>query len=166
LLLVQLLRGVGAGRIVAVEPLEHRRDAALRSGADEALAPTDVRADQLDEVLGPLGVDAAFEVAGTDEAVGTAIRAVRPAGRVILVGIPGDDQTTFCASAARRKGLTLLMSRRMGDVYPRAIDLVARGVVDARSLVSQHYGLTRVADAFGVAASRAGLKVMVRPWDA
>jgi L-iditol 2-dehydrogenase len=163
LLLVQLLRGAGAGHIVAVEALEHRRAAAVRAGADVVLAPDEVGPDRLPELVGPVGVDVSFEVAGADQAVDASIRGVRPGGRVLLVGIPSDDKTTFRASAARRKGVTLMLSRRMGEVYPRAIDLVERGVVSLDGMVSHRYGLADVEEAFHSAVSRAGLKVVVDP---
>lgn len=70
---------------------------------------------------------------------------------------------TFPASTARRKGLTLVMVRRMAEVYPRTIALAAAGRVDVRSLVSHAFGLDRVAEAFAVAAARTGLKVIVEP---
>jgi L-iditol 2-dehydrogenase len=55
------------------------------------------------------------------------------------------------------------MSRRMGEVYPRAIDLVQRGAVDVGSLVTHRYPLSGAAEAFAVAAARTGLKVVVEP---
>jgi L-iditol 2-dehydrogenase len=163
LLLVRLLRGAAAGRVVAVEPLPHRRDAALQAGADAVLAPEEAADDRLAELLGPVGADVSFEVAGPDQAVDTAIRAARPGGRLLLVGIPSDDRTTFRAAAARRKGLTLMLSRRMAEVYPRAIDLVDRGVVSLDGVVSHRYGLAEFETAFRAATSREGLKVVVRP---
>ena len=109
------------------------------------------------------GVDTAFEVAGTDDAVDAAMTVVRPGGRVVLAGIPDGDRTSFRASVARRKGLTIAMSRRMNDAYPRAIALAASGRVDLASLVTRTAPLTEVADAFAAAARREGLKVVVRP---
>ena len=76
------------------------------------------------------GVDVAFEAAGNDEGVELAMASVRPGGRVVLAGIPGDDVIRFGASLARRKGLTIAMVRRMNEVYPRAISLAERGIVD------------------------------------
>lgn len=164
LCLIQLARLGGAGRVVAVEPLAHRRAAAAAHGADVVLDPADpdIHA-QLAAATGGRGVDVAFEIAGNDEAVALSVTAARPGGTVVLAGIPGSDSTTFPAGVARRKGLTLKLSRRMKEVYPRTIGLVDRGVVDVRSLVSDTYALGDVAAAFTAADRRTGLKVIVTP---
>ncbi len=103
----------------------------------------------------------AFECAGEAAAIEDALTAVRPGGKVILVGIPADDRTSFSASTARRKGLTIKLARRMKHTYPRAIRLVANGRVDVRSLVSHRFPLERIAEAFACAQRREGLKVVV-----
>jgi L-iditol 2-dehydrogenase len=108
-------------------------------------------------------VDVGFEAAGNDDGVRLAIESVRPGGRLVLAGIPGDDMIRFPASVARRKGLTIAMVRRMNQVYPRAISLAARGVVDLGSLVSTRAALGSAPEAFGEAARRTGLKVIVEP---
>ena len=105
----------------------------------------------------------AFEVAGTDAAVDHAMQVARPGARVVLVGIPSDDRTSFTAALARRKGLTIVMVRRMNAVYPRAIELVERGLVDVDELVTHRFPLTQADEAFRVAAARSGLKVLVEP---
>ena len=105
----------------------------------------------------------AFEVAGTDDAVRLAMESVRPGGRVVLAGIPDHDTTTFPASLARRKGLTIAMVRRMNDVYPRAIGLAARGAVALDPLVSRRADLDEAVSAFVAAQRRTGLKVLVTP---
>jgi L-iditol 2-dehydrogenase len=155
LLLIQLLRVAGASRVIAVEPLAHRREAAARYGADLVLSP--------DEPVSGLDVDVAFEVAGNDDGVRIALESVRPGGRVVLAGIPDDDTTTFSAALARRKGLTIAMTRRMNEVYPRAIALAARGAVDLDGLVTRRAPLAGAADAFAAAAARSGLKVIIEP---
>ena len=73
------------------------------------------------------------------------------------------DTTTFSASVARRKGLTIAMVRRMNEVYPRAIALAAEKRVDLTTLVTARYPLAEAADAFRGAAARTGLKVIVEP---
>ncbi|MHB1496468.1 MAG: zinc-dependent alcohol dehydrogenase [Acidimicrobiales bacterium] len=156
LMLVQVAHAGGASQVVAVEPLAHRREEAARSGADVSLPPEEAR-----EREGQL--DVVFEVAGNDDAVAIAMTLVRPGGRVVLVGIPDDDSTRFPASLARRKGLTILMSRRMKEAYPRAVDLVERKAVDLGPLVSHTFPLEEVASAFAVATRREGLKTIVSP---
>ena len=159
LLLIGVLKAAGASSVLAVEPLAHRREAAARYGADLVAEPGSL---PLRELAGA-GVDVAFEAAGTDEGVRLAMESVRPGGRVVLAGIPSDDAIRFQASLARRKGLTIAMVRRMNRVYPRAISLAARGAVDLGSLVSSRAGLGSAAAAFGEAARRTGLKVLIEP---
>ena len=163
LLLIQVLRRAGAGRVVAVEPLAHRRTAAARYGADVCLDPVDVAVPRdVREVAGD-GAAVVFEMAGTEAAVGLAMAAARPGGRVVLGGIPASDRIEFRASTARRKGLTIALVRRMNDVYPRAISLVAAGRVDVSTLVTHRLDLGSAPKAFGIAAERSGLKVIIEP---
>jgi L-iditol 2-dehydrogenase len=157
LLLIEVLKVAGASSVLAVEPLAHRREAAERLGADEVADPA-----AFDEAL-QAGVDVAFEAAGNNEGVELAMASVRPGGRVVLVGIPGDDVIRFGASLARRKGLTIAMVRRMNEVYPRAISLAERGVVDLGSVVTSRTGLGEIPAAFGAAARRTGLKAIIEP---
>ena len=107
------------------------------------------------------GVDVAFEAAGEQNAVDEAFAAVLPGGNVILAGIPGDDKTSFSSSTARRKGLTIKLVRRMKHTYPRAIDLVSKGLVDVRSLVTHRFPLEQAVEAFRIAARREGLKIII-----
>jgi len=155
LMLVQVLRVAGASSVLAVEPLAHRREAAARLGADQVYDPA--------AGLDGAGVDVAFEAAGNDEGVALAMASARPGGRVVLAGIPGDDAIRFGASLARRKGLTIAMVRRMNEMYPRAISLAERGVVDLGSVVTNTFGLGEVGEAFADGARRTGLKVVVEP---
>jgi L-iditol 2-dehydrogenase len=106
----------------------------------------------------------AFEVAGEDSALGDALEAVAPGGRVVLVGIPDGDRTCFTASTARRKGLTLLLSRRMGPAdLPRAIGQVEEGRVELGPLVTARYALTQAQAAFADLVERRGLKTIIEP---
>ena len=164
LLLIQVARAAGAAGIVAVDPLAHRLDAARALGADLAVTPDEAGdPGTLAARAGgnPHGVHVAFEAAGTDDAVALSVNAARPGARVVLVGIPSDDRTSFPAGDARRKGLTILLSRRMKEVYPRAIELVRSGRVDVRSVVSDTFPLADVGTALETAAARKGLKVIV-----
>ena len=162
LLVLQVARAAGAAGLFATDRLAHRLEAARQWGA-QALPADGQESAAIWAATGGRGVDVAFEVAGENEAVETAVATVRPGGRVVLVGIPEDDRTSFTASAARRKGLTLQMVRRMKHTYPRAIHLVESGQVELRSLVTHRFPLDAAAQALSCAQQRQGIKVVVRP---
>lgn len=162
LLVLQVARAAGAGRIVVVEPLAHRREAALRLGADAAVAPEHANLDTWGGDDG-LGCEVSIECCGHDPAVELALRAARPGARVLLVGIPDDDRTSFKAGLVRHKGLTLVAVRRMKEMYERAIPLVASGAVDVRAVTDAAYPLGDSVAAFEAACLRRGLKVVVEP---
>ena len=163
LLLIQLAHAAGATTIVATDRLPHRVEAAGRLGAVAALVGDGSEREFLLDATSGRGVDAAIEMAGEDDAIEAAIELARPAGTVVVGGIPASDHSTISGSTARRKGLDLRFSRRMNRVYPRAIALVESGLVDASSLVSHRFALADHDAAFRTAVRRDGLKVMVEP---
>ena len=164
LMIAQLARLMGARQVVATDALPHRVEAAQKNGATEVLlAEAGAEREAVRDATGGEGVDGAFEVAGHNDAVETAVDAVRPGGTVILVGIPDDDRTGFSASLARRKGLTFKLCRRMKHTYPRAIQLVKEGRVDVASLVTHEFSLAQSEQAFQTAAKRDGLKTVILP---
>ena len=164
LLIIQLARLSGASVVVASEILPHRMNAAKMFGAKQVFQPDPmVPESAILKATGGRGLDVTFEVAGAQGAVDDAFTAVMPGGKVILAGIPGEDRTSFSASVARRKGLTIKMVRRMKNTYPRAIRLVGGGQVDVRSLVTHTFPLEQAAQAFETAERREGLKVIIKP---
>lgn len=159
LLQTQVAALADPARIVAVEPLAHRREAALAAGATEAIDALDpAEAHAVEPVF-----DVVFEASGSPGAVAASVELARPGGTVVLVGIPDDDTTTFRASVARRKGLTLVLVRRSVPANERAYRLVEAGRVRLDGLVTHRLPLARAGEAFGIAATRAGLKVIVQP---
>ena len=164
LFLIQLARASGATTIVATDLLPHRLAAARAAGATAtALVASGSERAELRAATDGHGVDVAFEAAGTDDSVDTAVTLAAPGGTVVIVGISSADRTAFTASPARRKGLTIKISRRMNRVYPEAIRLVEAGFVDVRSVVTASHPLREFKAAFAAAASREGLKIIVRP---
>jgi L-iditol 2-dehydrogenase len=164
LLVVQLARLAGVAQIIVTDRLPHRLEAAMKMGATKSILVTDNwDVNEIWEATGGRGVAVAFEVATENLAVETAISAARPGGRVILVGIPGENRTSFTASTARRKGLTINLSRRMKFTYPRAVQLVENGSIDVGSLITHRFPLEKYQQAFKIARRREGLKIVIQP---
>lgn len=167
LLILQLVRLAGAVEIIATDNHQHRLDAARDLGAQATIqAQAGAESEAILAATGGEGADVVFEAAGENAAVETAVTVARPGARVVLVGIPDDDRTSFQASNARRKGLTIVLVRRMKHTYPRAIQLVEKGLVDVRSLVTHRFPLTAYQEAFDTAVKREGIKVVLEPWSA
>jgi L-iditol 2-dehydrogenase len=162
--IIRALRAAGIGHIQASDVLPHRLEAARVSGADDVrLAAVDGQPDGV-EAWGP--VDVAFEAAGEDAAVETALITVRPGGRVVVVGIPPSDRTSFRAGLAREKGITIVLSRRMQQRHMlQAIELVDHGSVDLGGIISATYPISEGPQAFEELVSRSGMKIVVKPSD-
>lgn len=164
LLVIQLLRLAGASQIVATEILPHRLEAAKEFGATHVVrAQSGLESAQILALTHNEGLDVCIEAAGENVAVESAIETARPGARVVLAGIPADDRTSFRASTARRKGLTIKLCRRMKHAYPRAIQLVESGKIDVASLITHRYPLRDFRRAIETAIQRKGLKVVVEP---
>ncbi len=88
---IQGARVAGAARIIAVDPIQERRQAALKVGASVAL---DV-AGAVKQVLGDTGggADVAIECVGKTSTMLDAFNTLRPGGRSIVVGLPSYTDT-------------------------------------------------------------------------
>jgi L-iditol 2-dehydrogenase len=151
LLILQVLKVAGAGEILVAEPQAHRREAALAHGATQAVPSVAA----LRELTGGEGTPLVVEATNSPEGFRDAVIASRIGGRIVLVGIPDGDVYSLPAAEARRRALVVTFARRMGEVYPRAIDLVASGKVDVTAMVTRRFTLEEGPEAFRLHAADA-----------
>ncbi len=153
LLCLQVARLAGAGPVFISDKFPWR----LRLAEAWGGIPVSIERGSAVEYVGRetrgRGVDRVIEAAWGDEAAEQAAELARLGGRVVLVGIPRDDRLAMRHSTARRKGLTIVMSRRMKHVYPRAITLASGGLVHLRELVSHRFSLRQAPEAFRLSAA-------------
>lgn len=151
LLILRLARLSGADPIYAFDRFPWRVEKAKAWGATDAwtLDAGDPAAIVAEQTHGR-GVDVAFEVAWGGEAILQAAEGARLGGRVVLVGIPGDNDLYMRHSTVRRKGLTIMMTRRMKHTYPRAIHLTTNfpQPINLDELVSHRFALSETGKAF------------------
>ncbi len=164
LLCLQVARLAGADPVFARDKFPWRLALAEKWGAIPIGCDHEDVAARVAKATHGRGVDVALEAAWADQSVEQAAELARLGGRVVLVGIPGDDRLAMKHSTARRKGLTILLSRRMKHIYPRAIRLAEQGRVDLKGLVSHGFPLDRAAEAFRLNAGYEDrvVKVMVQ----
>lgn len=150
LLIQRLALLSGVSTVYAFDPLEWRCALAEARGSHVWNVSSGEGVEKLIAVTHGRGANVVFEAAWADASVDHAVDMAACGGRVVLVGIPPDDRASFTHSTARRKGLTLKMSRRMKHTYRRAIAL-ASGTspsVPLDDLISGTVSLENAADAF------------------
>lgn len=153
---VQCALAAGAGHVIVVEPLPHRRALALALGAHGAVSPDDagVRSSAADLVI---------ECAGVPGTVQAAIDAVRRGGTVNLVGMASGPATVVPASWLLKEVTVVASLGYRRDEFQVAIDLFASGrvrPVDDRTigLATLPEEMTRLAD-----DPASAVKVLVDP---
>lgn len=150
LYILQLVRLSGAGPIFVVDQFPWRLALAERWGGVPINFTAVDPVAAIREATGGRGVDVAIEAAWADHSIQQAAEMARLGGRLVLVGIPGPDKLEMKHSTARRKGLTIRMSRRMKHIYPRALKLVASGAVDLLGIVSHRFPLAETPAAYAL----------------
>ena len=160
LLIAQLARVAGAGRVIVSEPDPRRRGQALALGADDVIDPA---AGPLAEALGGEPIGVAFESAGSLGALRDCLDAVADDGRVVMFGVHRDTSILrLPLYGFHYRNLTLIGS--FGADRQAAGEAAALlPALDLDPLVSHRFGLADIGAAFDAARSGAGLKVIVYP---
>lgn len=91
LLSAQCARLAGAGLVIAVEPDATRRELALATSADVAVAPGPELRAAVNEATGGLRADIAIDCAGIPQTIQQSVDMVRSGGSVCIVGVTGSD---------------------------------------------------------------------------
>ncbi|MEU0840261.1 Zn-dependent alcohol dehydrogenase [Streptomyces sp. NPDC005962] len=148
---VQGARAAGAAHIVAVDPVPSRREAALRFGATEAVAP-DGLDDAKNSVTAGEGFDYVFEVVGKSATARRAYETTRRGGTLCVVGAGALDDflqlSMFELFFDEKRILPSLYGG--GDVlrsYERTIALWRAGRIDLAGLITHRVRLGEINDA-------------------
>ena len=122
-------RTQGVEQIIISDVATQRLEIALRWGACEVIngRERDVVAFVREQYPG--GVDSVIDAVGATPVRTQAIRAVRPGGRVVLIGLH-DEESVLPANYLIRQEITLAGSFAYTETdFTQAIDLLARGLV-------------------------------------
>ncbi|CAM5724097.1 Zn-dependent alcohol dehydrogenase [Streptomyces californicus] len=148
---IQGARARGAAQIVAVDPVASRREAALRFGATEAVAPGELD-DAKQRITGGEGFDYVFEVVGRSATARTAYDTTRRGGTLCVVGAGAMDDhlqlNMFELFFDEKRILPSMFGG--GDVlrsYERAVALWRAGRIDLESMITHRVRLDGVNDA-------------------
>lgn len=162
--LMAVLSAAGiAGRLVAVDDVEQRRELALRLGATDAVAPEEA-AQVVEEATGGIGADVVVEAAGAVPALDAAFGLARGRGTVSVVGAHFEPDYPLNNLTMFEKELTLRFS--WGDpanLRERLLGLVAAGKLDPTPVVTHRLPLADAAEAYRIFDARQAVKVVLEP---
>jgi len=135
LLILQALRATGCSSVFITDVDSTRLKLAKELGATETiLADADTLA-RISSLTGGAGVDVALEAVGRTETIKTAIQCVRKGGTVVLVGNISPEVAIPLQVVVSRQ-IRLQGSCASSGEYPRAIELMAKGAINVKPLIS------------------------------
>ncbi|MCW2796158.1 zinc-binding dehydrogenase [Nocardioides sp.] len=164
LLAVQVAKQLGAESVALIGTRESRLKLGHTFGADLVLNARDGDVvSRVREMGDGHGVDIVMECSGAPSAVDDALLMCKRAGRVVLVGF-FEHPVTANLNEAVMNGINLYSVRGEGSgSLARAVSLASQGRLETETLVTHHFPLEEVSEAFDTYAERRGdaIKVML-----
>ncbi|TPR05497.1 Arylsulfotransferase (ASST) family protein [Aspergillus niger] len=154
-------KAAGARTIIGVDVIPYRLEVAKSYGIDHTFMPSRAEpgtdpmvhaervATQLKEELGlGEGVDMVLECSGAEPCVQMGIYAARRGATFVQAGM-GKENILFPITAVCTRGLTIKGSiRYLTGCYPAAIDLIAKGKIDVKRLITNRFPFEKAEEAF------------------
>lgn len=149
---VQGAHHAGAVAVIAVDPVEFKRESALRLGATHAFATMDEATDFARSITNWQGADRAIVSVGVVEGehVAQAVSAIRKGGVAVITGIAPDSETSIPISPLE---LTRYQKRIQGTIYghanpradvPRQLQMYQAGLLKLDELITKMYTLDEI----------------------
>ncbi len=160
----------GAGLIIAVDSDPTRLAMARRMGADIVINPLkhyDVD-EEIRRITGGRGVDVAIEALGTQQTFENALRCLTPGGTLSSLGVYSGKLSVplepFCAGIGDIRVVTTLCPGGK-ERMRRLMELVLHGRLDLTPLLTHHFTLDRIEEAYQLFGERRDgvIKVAILP---
>ncbi len=160
---IQIAAALG-GRVVAVDVSDAKLDWAKRLGAEAVVNPAAMtKPEKALRERTEGGADVAFEVVGKSGTQELAVSSLRTGGRAVFVGYSPDTMTLNAGRVMFRE-LEIVGSLGCRPVdYPRVIELVRQGRIRLTELVTGHYPLEQIDQAFDALRRGDSIRGVVTP---
>ncbi|WP_437194622.1 zinc-binding dehydrogenase [Planctomicrobium sp. SH527] len=162
-------RLAGATQIFAVDAIKGRLTVSKELGADVTINFNEADPVQtIREATNGRGVDVAIEALGTQSTFESCMRVLRPGGTLSSLGVYSGKLTlpidSFAAGLGDIKIVTSLCPGGK-ERMRRLMNVVSSGRADLRSLVTHHYTLDQIEDAYDLFANQRDgvLKIAITP---
>jgi L-iditol 2-dehydrogenase len=141
LLVQQALRAAGCSRVLVTDPDPTRLSLSEKLGATSVLRSGPELIKEVLQLTGGVGVNIAVEAVGITPAIHSAIDCVRKGGSVVLVGNVTPEVTIPLQKVVSRQ-IRLQGSCASAGEYPQAIELMSKGEINVKPLISAIAPLT------------------------
>lgn len=136
LIMTQLAKLSGAAKIIAVEPVEAKRNKALKLGADIVIDPFSVDIVAALKNAGCTQIDTVIECVGKIQTIQQAIAIAGKYSVVMMYGLTApDDEIKLKPFEFFKKEITLKSSYINPYTFPAAISLLESGKLDVSSMI-------------------------------
>jgi threonine 3-dehydrogenase len=162
LMAIPIVRHAGARHVVVSEPIEFRRELAMRMGATIAIDPRERDLRDVQHELGMVeGFDVALEMSGNAIALRSAISNMAHGGRIAVLGIP-TGEITLDVNKIVFDQLTLrgIYGREMYESWYQMAVLVSSGI-DIKPVITHRFDFREFEAAFAAARSGDSGKVVM-----
>jgi len=160
ILVVKAARRAGAAEIVVTDISDFTLEAGHAAGADIALNVAQ-NPDALKRYEQDKGYfDAMLECSGAPSALASGVAVLRPRGVAVQVGMGGD--MTIPMQAVTVKELSLRGTFRFHEEFALAVELMQKGLIDVRPLITHTLPVSKALEAFQQANDRSvAMKVQI-----
>lgn len=164
LLMVQLARLEGAARIAILEPVDSKREVALKLGADLALNPASGQVKEQLRHFGMEHISTVIECVGKPATVEQAIDIAGNKAVVMIFGLTKPDDTVALKPFELfQKELSIKASYINPYTQQRALDLIDSGRLNVSDMICEVCGLDKLEGILGDPAERAKGKYIIAP---
>ncbi len=152
----QIAKACGAAKVIAIETSAFRTNLAKKMGADIIINPAE--SDTLAKIIQAggekSGIDIVIEMSGNQNAINTALKAVKPAGKFVAFGLPKEDITIDYANQIVFKAVRLqgIAGREIFKSWYKMESLLKSHAIDPRPIITHTFKMKDFAKAFEVAA--------------
>lgn len=164
LLVVECARVFGASRVLALDLVEARTEAAAARGAVPVHSGAVNPVARVQELTGGRGTDVVVEAVGGPETLQLAFDLVRGGGRISAVGVTAAETFDYPLMTSLIRDLTFRVG--MANVHrdmDAALKLMAGGRIDPTRLVSHRLPLDEAPEAYRLFDEREATKVLLEP---
>jgi NDMA-dependent alcohol dehydrogenase len=143
----------GAARIIAVDVLDSKLDAARRFGATHTInAGVQEPVSAVLELTGGRGADYAFAAVGISTVISQVTEMIRKGGTAVVVGMPPNEDVEFTVNAhtltwGRTVKGSFMGSTRLSVDVPQLVELYQQGRLKLDELITRRYRLDRINEA-------------------